>query len=316
MEAKQQKISIVIPLLNEEESLKELHQQIISVLNPLNCPYEIIFIDDGSTDNSLQVLKDLHKSDTSVQIISFRKNNGKSAALAKGFNEASGDIIITMDADLQDDPTEIPQLIEQINSGYDLVSGWKKNRKDPFIKRHTSKIYNGVTSSLTGLKIHDINCGIKAYTREVTETLNIYGQLHRFLPVMARWEGFKVGEMIVKHHPRKFGKTKFGLSRFAAGFFDLITVLFITRYTKRPLHLFGSVGMLSFLFGIIISVYLAYERIFLEKYLTNRPLLFLGILAIIVGVQFISIGLLGEMITESKKGEIDYPVKLILKKTS
>lgn len=316
MVAKQQKISIIIPLLNEEESLQELHGQITSVLNSLNCPYEIIFIDDGSTDNSLQVLKDLHKSDTSVQIISFRKNNGKSAALAKGFKEAAGDIIITMDADLQDDPTEIPKLIEQINSGFDLVSGWKKNRKDPFIKRHTSKLYNGVTSSLTGLKIHDINCGIKAYTREVTETLNIYGQLHRFLPVLAQWEGFKVGELVVKHHSRRFGKTKFGLSRFAAGFFDLITVLFITRYTKRPLHLFGSIGMLSFSVGLMISIYLAYERLFLSKYLTNRPLLLLGILAIIVGVQFISIGLLGEMITESKKGEMDYPVKFILKKTS
>ncbi|NIR52843.1 glycosyltransferase family 2 protein [candidate division KSB1 bacterium] len=306
------KISLLVPLLNEEESLVELHRQINEVVCTLEKPVELVFIDDGSTDGSFQVLKDLHKRDSKLRVFQFRKNYGKSAALALGFHKARGQIIITMDADLQDDPQEIPNLIKKLNEGYDLVSGWKKHRKDNVVKRITSKLFNRVTSLFTGLKIHDINCGLKAYRREVTDTIEVYGQLHRFLPVLAQWEGFRVGEVVVEHHPRKYGKTKFGLSRFSAGFFDLITVLFITRYTKRPLHLFGLAGLVSFLFGFLINVYLTIERIFFEKYLSNRPLLFLGIVLIIVGVQFVSIGLLGEMITASRKGQIDYSVKNVL----
>jgi len=306
------KISIVVPLFNEEESLVELHERLSKAVCSLEKPIEFLFIDDGSTDNSMRVLSELHNKDPQVRVVQFRRNYGKSAALALGFKEARGEFIVTLDADLQDEPYEIPNLVKKLEEGFDLVSGWKKIRKDPFIKKNTSKLFNFVTRKMTGLGIHDMNCGLKAYRREVTETVNVYGQLHRFLPVMAQWQGFKVGEVVVKHNPRKYGKTKFGASRFIAGFFDLVTVLFITRYTKRPLHLFGLIGLVSFTVGVGISSYLALERLLLGKYLSDRPLLFLGILAIIVGVQFVSIGLLGEMITESRKDNTDYSIKKTL----
>ena len=306
------KISIVVPLFNEEESLVELHERLSKAVCSLEKPIEFLFIDDGSTDNSMQVLSELHNKDPQVRVVQFRRNYGKSAALALGFKEARGEFIVTLDADLQDEPYEIPNLVKKLEEGFDLVSGWKKIRKDPFIKKSTSKLFNFVTRKMTGLGIHDMNCGLKAYRREVTETVNVYGQLHRFLPVLAQWQGFNVGEVVVKHNPRKYGRTKFGASRFIAGFFDLVTVLFITRYTKRPLHLFGLIGLVSFAVGVGISAYLAVERLLLGKYLSDRPLLFLGILAIIVGVQFVSIGLLGEMITESRKDNTDYSIKKTL----
>ena len=306
------KISIVVPLFNEEESLVELHERLSKAVCSLEKPIEFLFIDDGSTDNSMQVLSELHNKDPQVRVVQFRRNYGKSAALALGFKEARGEFIVTLDADLQDEPYEIPNLVKTLEEGFDLVSGWKKIRKDPFIKKSTSKLFNFVTRKMTGLGIHDMNCGLKAYRREVTDTVNVYGQLHRFLPVLAQWQGFKVGEVVVKHNPRKYGRTKFGASRFIAGFFDLVTVLFITRYTKRPLHLFGLIGLVSFAVGVGISAYLAVERLLLGKYLSDRPLLFLGILAIIVGVQFVSIGLLGEMITESRKDNTDYSIKKTL----
>ncbi len=306
------KISIVVPLFNEEESLVELHERLSKAVCSLEKPIEFLYIDDGSTDNSMQVLSELHNKDPQVRVVQFRRNYGKSAALALGFKEARGEFIVTLDADLQDEPYEIPNLVKTLEEGFDLVSGWKKIRKDPFIKKSTSKLFNFVTRKMTGLGIHDMNCGLKAYRREVTETVNVYGQLHRFLPVLAQWQGFKVGEVVVKHNPRKYGRTKFGASRFIAGFFDLVTVLFITRYTKRPLHLFGLIGLVSFAVGVGISAYLAVERLLLGKYLSDRPLLFLGILAIIVGVQFVSIGLLGEMITESRKDNTDYSIKKTL----
>ncbi len=306
------KISIVVPLFNEEESLVELHERLSKAVCSLEKPIEFLYIDDGSTDNSMQVLSELHKKDPQVRIVQFRRNYGKSAALALGFKKARGELIVTLDADLQDEPYEIPNLVKKLEEGFDLVSGWKKIRKDPSIKKSTSKLFNLVTRKMTGLGIHDMNCGLKAYRREVTETVNVYGQLHRFLPVLAQWQGFKVGEVVVKHNPRKYGKTKFGASRFIAGFFDLVTVLFITRYTKRPLHLFGLIGLVSFIVGVGISSYLAVERLLLGRYLSDRPLLFLGILAIIVGVQFVSIGLLGEMITESRKDNTDYSIKKAL----
>ncbi len=305
-------ISVLISLYNEEESIQELYEKISKVLKNLKKSYEIIFIDDGSTDRSYSVLENLHQQDNGLRVYQFRKNYGKSAGLACGFEAARGQYVVTMDADLQDDPEEIPHLIEKLNQGYDLVSGWKKKRYDPFIKRNTSKIFNKVTGWVAGLKIHDFNCGLKAYRNEVVKDIQIYGQLHRFVPVLAHWQGYRVGELVVKHHPRKYGKTKFGLFRFAAGLLDLFTVIFLNKFKRRPLHLFGSFGMITFLIGTIINLYLAIEKIFAKRILSNRPLLFLGILLTIVGIQFVSIGLLGEMITETQKKKIDYSLKNVL----
>lgn len=305
-------LSILIPLYNEEESLQELYQKLADVLDKLNKTCEIVFIDDGSTDGSFQILQQLHQQDQRVRVYQFRKNYGKSAGLACGFDVVKGKYVITMDADLQDDPDEIPSLISLLEQGFDLVSGWKKKRYDPFIKRNTSKIYNRVTGWVSGLKLHDFNCGLKAYQSEVVKEIQVYGQLHRFIPVLAHWQGFKVSEIAVKHHPRKFGKTKFGPFRFAAGLLDLFTVIFLNKFKTRPLHLFGSIGVILFLAGTAINLYLAAERIFAKQFLSNRPLLFLGVLMVIVGVQFISIGLLGEMITETQKKKLDYSLKNIL----
>ena len=305
-------ISIVIPLLDEQESLAELYDKITSALKDLTKSYEIVFIDDGSTDRSYEMLENLYQKDRWIHVYQFRKNYGKSAALACGFQMAKGRFVITMDADLQDDPAEIPNLLAKLNEGYDLVSGWKKKRYDPFIKRNSSQIFNRVTGWISGLKIHDFNCGLKAYRSEVVKDIQIYGQLHRFIPALAHWQGYKVGELIVRHHPRKYGKTKFGLFRFAAGLFDLFTVIFLNKFKRRPLHLFGSIGLITFLVGMIINLYLAIEKIFAKGILSNRPLLFLGILLVIVGIQFISIGLLGEMITETQKRKSDYSIKNVL----
>ena len=303
-------ISIVIPLYNESESLNELYQQITMVMQKLApVEYEIIFIDDGSTDNSGSIINNLHENDKHVKLIQFRINYGKAAGLSVGFKAAQGNYIITMDADLQDDPKEIPSLVNKLEEGYDLVSGWKKVRHDPFIKKHTSKIYNYFTSVFSGIRLHDFNCGLKAYRSEVIKSMNIYGELHRYLPVIAFRNGFRVTEIPVTHHARKHGKTKYGIARFVRGPFDLLTITFLTRYQKRPLHLFGLWGLVTFTLGLGISAFLAYERLFENKFLSNRPLLFLGVLLIIVGIQFFSIGLLGEMITEFRQKSDSYLVK-------
>jgi glycosyltransferase involved in cell wall biosynthesis len=304
-------VSIIIPLFNEDESLFELYEKIVTVLNTEKLDYEIIFIDDGSRDNSLKFLKELHSKDNKIKIYSFQKNYGKSAALSQGFKKANGDIVITMDADLQDDPNEIPKLIEMINSGHDLVSGWKKKRNDPVSKTIPSKLFNFITSKLTGIKIHDFNCGLKAYRKKVIKEIPVYGELHRYLPVLAHWRGYKVGELIVLHHKRKYGKTKFGARRFLSGFFDLFTVLFLTRYRQKPLHLFGFFGLLLFLAGFVISLYLTVIW-FQGHGIGSRPLLFLGVLLIIVGMQSFSIGLIGEMITNIKDDDSIYSVKEII----
>lgn len=303
-------LSIVVPLFNEADALAELHQQISSALREIRLSAEIIFIDDGSKDQSFKVLREIYQRDRRVHVVQFRRNYGKSAALAAGFERARGQFIVTMDADLQDDPAEIKNLLEELRHGdYDLVSGWKRHRHDPFIKRISSRIFNRVTGFMTGLRLHDINCGLKAYRREVTSAIPVYGELHRFLPVLAFKEGFRVGETAVQHRPRKYGKSKFGPSRFSKGFFDLITVLFLSRYTKRPLHLFGVAGTLAFLLGLGIAGYLTYERLVLNEYLTNRPVLFLALLLMIIGVQAVSIGLLGEMITAANSQARAYFVK-------
>ncbi len=303
-----QKLSIVIPLLNEEESILPLINEIRKAVKPLNKPYEVIFVDDGSTDTSLKLIKDAGKTDTRIKFISFRKNYGKSAALQVGFKAATGDAIITMDADLQDEPHEIPNLLKKLDEGFDLCSGWKKERFDPFIKKYSSRFFNFVTRIISGIKIHDFNCGLKAYRREVVQNLNVYGELHRYVPMLAKWQGFTVTEIPVKHHPRRYGKTKFGISRFFKGFIDLITVSFATRYIKRPMHFFGFFGALAFLIGLVVNGYLTIEWIS-GRPLSNRPMLFLGMLLIIVGVQFFSFGLLGEMLVHQTQSEKEYVIK-------
>ena len=244
-------VSIVVPLLNEDESLGELYAQILAAMAPLAKPYEIIFVDDGSTDKSFSVLQELHARDPRVKVVRFRRNFGKSSALSVGFHEAQGEFVVTMDADLQDDPAEIPGLIDMLNQGYDLVSGWKKRRHDPLSKTIPSKLANSVTAMMTGIPIHDMNCGLKAYRREVVKGVNVYGELHRYIPALAHWAGFRVGEKVVNHRSRQYGHTKFGIGRFSRGFLDLLTVLFTTRYIRRPLHLFGVWGIISFLIGVV-----------------------------------------------------------------
>ena len=301
-------LSIIVPLYNEEDSLTELTTQITNVLKDLDLSYEICFVDDGSTDESLSKIKQLRGQNNKIKILSFRKNYGKSAALSEGFKMACGDIIITIDADLQDDPAEIPNLISKINDGYDLVSGWKKQRHDPITKTLPSKLFNFITAKATGIEIHDFNCGLKAYRQEVIKEIPVYGSLHRYLPVLAHWKGFAIGEIIVHHHARKYGVTKYGWRRFFDGFFDLFTVLFLTRYRQKPLHLFGFFGLTFLLAGFIISFYLTFLW-FQGHGIGSRPLLFLGILLIVVGMQSFSIGLIGEMITNLKDEEGSYSIR-------
>ncbi|MGA9120434.1 MAG: glycosyltransferase [Bacteroidota bacterium] len=306
-------LSVVIPLYNEEESLPELHKQLRTVLGRMNVRYELLFIDDGSTDKSFNVIRDLRRADRHIRAYRFRRNYGKSAALSVGFEKAQGAIIITMDADLQDDPNEIPSLKRKIEEGFDLVSGWKKIRRDPITKTIPSKFFNFVTSRMTGVKLHDFNCGLKAYRREVVKTVKVYGELHRFVPAMAHWEGFRIGEMIVNHRPRRFGKTKFGIGRFWKGFLDLLTVVFTTRFFRRPLHLFGMIGLLTLLVGGVIATWLIIEKLMGATALGNRPLFLLAIVLVVVGVQFFSIGLLGEMISKSRQRDEEYSIRDIIR---
>lgn len=306
-------VSIVVPLYNEEKSLRELYDKIRGGLNRVN-RYEIIFVDDGSTDGSMRVLHDLRQRDRRVKIIRFRRNYGKSAALSVGFAHAEGNIVITMDADLQDDPAEIPNLMNEIKKGFDLVSGWNKKRHDPITKTIPSRFFNLVTRILTGIHIHDFNCGLKAYRKEVVKEVKVYGELHRYVPVLAHWLGYKIGEIPVQHHARKFGKTKYGVGRFWKGFLDLMTVLFTTRYLQRPLHLFGFWGLIFILAGFAVDLYLVILKFTQGIPLSNRPLFLGGVLLIIVGVQFFSVGLLGELISKAQqKIESEYSIKELWK---
>ena len=303
-------ISIVIPLLNEEESIPELSLQLDDVLTKIaGNRWEVIFIDDGSTDKSFSVIKTINDRKRNFKAIRFRRNYGKSAALNAGFQQAEGKIIITMDADLQDDPAEIPNLINKLKEGYDLVSGWKKKRYDPFIKRSTSKIFNYFTSVTSGIKLHDFNCGLKAYRKETAKSLQVYGEMHRYLPALANWDGYKVTEIPVQHHARRYGKTKFGISRFFKGYLDLLTVLFTTRYLKRPLHFFGTIGTILSLTGFVTNLYLLIEWCLGKTYLSNRPLALFAIALIIVGVQLISLGLIGEMIVKNSIEKYNISIK-------
>jgi len=306
MTDKQIIITVVVPFLNEEGSLAELYRRLTTTLEEMGLGYELLFVDDGSRDDSNRIVKELRSRDARVRLITFRRNQGKSAALSVGFRQARGEFVVTMDADLQDDPSEIPNLLARLNEGFDLVSGWKKIRHDPISKRLPSKVFNGVTGWLSGIRLHDFNCGLKMYRREVVRELHIYGERHRFLPVLAHMEGFRVGELAVQHHPRRFGKTKFGMYRFLAGFFDLITLLFRMKFVTKPLHLFGSLGAICLFGGLGVIAYLTVGW-FRGIWIGNRPLLMIGVLGAITGVQFFTLGLLAEMIAE-KSARASLPI--------
>jgi glycosyltransferase involved in cell wall biosynthesis len=301
-------ISVIIPCYNEEGSLKELYERLTKVLKTTTTKYEVIFVDDGSTDRSIEILKDLHKHDEKVKIVHFRRNFGKAMALMQGFKDCLGKTVITLDADLQDLPEEIPRLLEWLEEGFDLVSGWKRKRKDSFGRILASRIFNFFTSLFTGVKIHDFNCGLKAYRREVTDELELYGELYRFIPAFAIWKGFRVGEVIVEHGPRLYGKSKFGRDRFFRGFFDLLTIIMLTKFTQKPLHFFGALGILLLAVGSCIDGYLA-ALWFSGKFIGHRPLLMLGTLLIIIGIQFMFFGLLGELVVFSSPRDHDHVVK-------
>lgn len=293
-------ISVVIPLLNEEESLEELSQKIDEALSE-EYHIEVLFVDDGSTDQSWDVISELVKEKSHVKGIRLQRNYGKSTALQTGFEQAAGTFIITMDADLQDDPFEIPDMVNQLKQGKDLVSGWKKKRHDPWNKTLPSKFFNWVTSKVTGIELHDFNCGLKAYKREVVESLSLYGELHRYIPLLAKWEGYdRIGEQVVRHHPRKYGETKFGLSRFMHGFLDLITLVFVNNYLQRPMHFFGTLGFLFLVIGGLINLYLTIMKLFFGESLSGRPLLLLGVMLMVLGAQIFSIGFLGELINKAR----------------
>ncbi|WP_428234958.1 glycosyltransferase family 2 protein [Gracilimonas sp.] len=292
-------ISIVVPVYNEEESLPELEKAISKALSA-DYSYEIIFIDDGSSDKSWQQVLSMGGEKDFIHGIALSHNYGKSVALQAGFEKAQGKYVVTMDADLQDDPNEVPEMVQMLKDGYDLVSGWKKERHDPISKTIPSKFFNFVTRKVAGIELHDFNCGLKAYRAEVVKNIYLYGELHRYIPMLAKREGYtRITEKVVTHHPRKYGKTKFGLSRFMNGFLDLITITFVQRYLQKPMHFFGTVGVLLLLAGGGINLYMALLKFVYGQGIGDRPLLFLGILLMVVGVQFFSTGLLGEMINKN-----------------
>jgi len=289
--------SVIIPVYNEEENIIPLYERLTPVLNEISQDSEVIFIDDGSTDGTLEKIKEVLKRDKRIRCLSLRKNFGQTPAISAGFDHAEGEIIITMDGDLQNDPMDIPRLIKKIDEGYDVVSGWRYNRKDPGVsKKIPSKLSNRLAYRLTGLKLHDYGCTLKAYRKSALKDIQLYGEMHRYIPAVLHWQGFKVAEIKVTHHPRTKGKTKYGTKRLFKGLFDLINFKFWSGYSTRPLHFFGGLGLLSFLIGFIISLYLVLLKYLYDVSLTERPLLLLGALFIILGVQLIMFGFLGEMI--------------------
>jgi glycosyltransferase involved in cell wall biosynthesis len=298
-------LSIIIPVYNEVESLSELHNELNAILSSFE-NYEIIFVDDGSSDGSIDILNNLAKFDAHTKVIQFYRNYGKAAALAEGFKLAEGKYVVTMDADLQDDPAEIPNLIKKLKEGFDLVSGWKKNRHDPWSKRFPSKLANFVTRMMTGVKIHDMNCGLKIFRQAVVKALDIYGGRHRYIPALAGQKKFKVSEIVVNHRQRKFGVTKYGGGRLFHGFFDLLTILFLNRYTQRPLHLFGLFGLLGVGSAFIMECTAIYYKLFLgHPFQKHFALIVFGAMVFVLGLWFFSIGLIAEMITASQHGKED-----------
>ncbi|HMW66893.1 MAG TPA: glycosyltransferase family 2 protein [Chitinophagaceae bacterium] len=309
-------ISIIIPLLDEAESLPELSSWIEKVMQENKFSYEVIFVDDGSEDNSWNVIEQLRSQNENIKGIKFQRNYGKSAALNEAFREAQGDVVITMDADLQDSPDEIPELYKMVmTDGFDIVSGWKKKRYDnTFTKNIPSKFFNAVTRKVSGIKLHDFNCGLKAYKNKVVKSIEVYGEMHRYIPVLAKWSGFKkIGEKVVAHRARKFGKSKFGMRRFVNGFLDLLSISFVGKFSKRPMHFFGLWGSLFFLIGLGISVYLIVSKIIDSSFpITNRPGFYLALTSIVIGMQLFLAGFIGELISRNSPSRNSY---LIEKKT-
>jgi len=289
-------VSVILPVLDEVESLGVLHRELTEALQRLGRSYEIIFVDDGSHDGSFQRIEKLRLEDPRVRGMQLRRNFGKAAALAVGFGEAQGDVVVTLDADLQDDPAEIPKLLARLEDGFDLVSGWKQDRQDPRSKTWPSRLFNWVTGFLTGVRLHDFNSGFKIYRREVVQEIRLYGELHRFIPALAAWRGFQVTEIPVHHRARRYGRTKFGSARLWRGFLDLLTVLFLTRYTRRPLHLFGGLGLIAWTVGFAVNAYLTGIWLSGAQPIGHRPLLAFGVLSMLVGVQFFAVGLLSELV--------------------
>lgn len=311
-------LSIVIPLLNEEESLRELHDWIVQVMRSNQFSYEILFIDDGSTDGSWDIIEALANENASVRGIRFLRNFGKSQALHAGFKAAQGDVIITMDADLQDNPEEIPELYNMVTTeGFDLVSGWKKKRYDSVIFKNTpSKLFNWAARRTSGVKLNDFNCGLKAYRKDVVKTIEVSGEMHRYIPVLAKSAGFaKIGEKVVQHQARKYGKTKFGMERFINGFLDLITIWFVSKFGKQPMHLFGALGVLMFVIGFGFALYLGIDKLFINpmgRLITDRPQFFISLTAMIIGTQLFLAGFLGEILIRSRKSGPQYTIEKTL----
>jgi glycosyltransferase involved in cell wall biosynthesis len=289
-------ISVVIPLHNEERSVALLYEELGAALDPLGQQWEAVFVDDGSSDGSFAALTRLHDRHDNIRVVRLRRNFGKAAALATGFSHSQGETVVTIDADLQDDPAEIPRLLVKLDEGFDLVSGWKARRRDPLRRRIPSRIFNWVTSRVSGLRLHDMNCGLKAYRSEVVQGLRLYGELHRFIPVLAHYRGFRIAELPVNHRPREHGRSRYGVERSVRGFLDFLTVSFIGRYRHRPLHLFGGLGLMLGAIGFAILAYLTVVKL-LGHAIGERPLLILGVLLVVVGLQFFSLGLISEMLT-------------------
>ncbi|HMV10779.1 MAG TPA: glycosyltransferase family 2 protein [Cyclobacteriaceae bacterium] len=311
-------ISIVIPAKDEDESIPELSQWISRALTPHGFSYEVIFIDDGSTDNTWDVIEKISKEDSHIKGFRFNRNYGKSAALQTGFRAAQGDVVITMDADLQDSPDEVPELYKMIKTdGYHLVSGWKKKRNDPLSKTIPSKFFNKVTSMISGIKLHDFNCGLKAYDKKVIKNISVYGEMHRYIPVIAKWAGFKkIGEKVVEHRARKYGSTKFGWERFMNGFLDLLSITFVSKFRQKPMHFFGLLGTISFLVGFVITAFIFWNKIDasliskvpLKRAITDQPLFYVALVAIVIGVQLFVTGFLAEMLAMQSLSSRDYLV--------
>jgi len=307
-------ISVVVPVRDEERTVEPLYDELAAALGELGEPWEVVYVDDGSRDGTQAALARLHESSSNVRVVRMRRNAGKATALDAGFAVLEGDVVVTIDGDLQDDPAEIPRLLEKLDEGYDLVSGWKARRNDPFARRAFSRVFNSVTGWLSGVHLHDMNCGLKAMRVEVARNIDLYGELHRFVPVLAHDLGFRVTELPVNHRPREHGRSRYGFERYARGFLDLLTVSFMSRYRHRPLHLFGGLGLILGTIGTGILVYLTIEKISGEA-IGRRPLLLLGVLLVVVGIQFLSLGLLSELVTSQHRERFratdDRPSRLV-----